>query len=751
MPCTNCNTNCENCNSNPQHTYPCTETSSQYINCNDCQPQPCDCPVTDLSTDCSTYKGDDITCGEITVIPKNTPLSNALKNIVDWACERFSDFNSFFPFGNLGSGAKVYKGESLTGVRQFRTITSSDNSVDVDELENTIDLKVALPKTITSSDNTVEIIPSENNYDLQINLVGSGETRITQTGTTHTIFSPKWQARNLGVIGAEIFNDEVSSNYDFTFRKINSNTLDISETSSTIEINVPTTFSGLDYYVNAKYTLAEEKGTASKPFQSLKRCIDVILNRAYQNPTTFAWVESPNPAVNGGVVYQKYQERTGDSEGAIRVIIQSQVNVEENIAINRVTYFLERGGFDSAFFVPATGAGASVEYILDMQPLVTDVPKTAGKLPYNITCSIIGQGSLIFAENHPNRKGYVRAVGFSDNSGQEQPDSTVTLGSVGGNILCLMFKKPSLTYTDLTNIANQPISQDGAQMTGYQTLSVPTYGAIESTGANAIFRDNLFLNGTLDIRCFEQHIIFVYSKGQITGNNGSIFLTRNYVHVNYSQIDEVDLSGTGANIVKYYLPSTHVYDIYLKNGSSIAYSGNIVSRENSRAQQGGSEAFLFLENTTTDTSNNCEVQLTGDSIIANLLYNHYIKSVLNSSFSEYRVHNILLSKTRLNSNIFEEAFSFETQTGADWAKPAVINLINCRVNETLPTELVRKLISNIALNTYLLLPGTGVDISRNGFMNSMLPQYLNNADAISKGYPVGGFYRKSDGSLHVVI
>ena len=244
-----------------------------------------------------------------------------------------------------------------------------------------------------------------------------------------------------------------------------SNTLSITETEDEVRYEIPSTFQGTDYYVNINYTGAEELGTASKPFKELKRCMDIILNRAYQDTTTFAWIESPNPSINGGNPYEKWDLRTGLSDGAVRVIIQSYTETNENIAINRVEYFLERGGFESMINVPSTGA--NLEYILDMKELVDNVPKVSGQLPYELRCAITGKGTLAFYGSHTQRKGFVRAYGYNNGTiSLEQPDSNLFFGSVGGYIICLMYKNPSLTYIPLYSDAGNtvPIIREGIHM-----------------------------------------------------------------------------------------------------------------------------------------------------------------------------------------------------------------------------------------------------------------------------------------------
>lgn len=121
----------------------CTETQQTTYICGECAPStPCNCPVIDLSTDCVLYDGDTIQCQSTDVVLKNTVLSIALKNIVDFFCLKLSEVANRFRIVNIGLGAKVYKQENLLGQKELRTIISSDTSVIITEGTTTIDITV---------------------------------------------------------------------------------------------------------------------------------------------------------------------------------------------------------------------------------------------------------------------------------------------------------------------------------------------------------------------------------------------------------------------------------------------------------------------------------------------------------------------------------------------------------------------------------------------------------------------------------
>jgi len=161
---------CNKCNQQPIHNCPCNQQEEITYICNTCPPEtPCNCPIKDLSTDCVLYTGEDLTCQGTVVIPKNTILSIALKNIIDFFCQKLSEVQGYFQLINIGSGAKVYKGDNLLGQKQLRTITSTNNSIAIVEGVDTINLSAeSTVPCITSDNNTVEITEVDGCINLEV-------------------------------------------------------------------------------------------------------------------------------------------------------------------------------------------------------------------------------------------------------------------------------------------------------------------------------------------------------------------------------------------------------------------------------------------------------------------------------------------------------------------------------------------------------------------------------------------------------
>lgn len=335
-------------------------------------------------------------------------------------------------------------------------------------------------------------------------------------------------AVNVGGGSASVYKG-LNGNKIHEFKTITSDFMNITETSDVINLNsnisssslqvgpdgsghgikieIPASFEGTDYYVNNNYPVWQtepsgtspgipnvELGTRSKPFRSLKRCINKILNRpsladaggllGWQNasPDTYdptinrpniydpvSKVSTQNTGVAGST-FKKWEIRTGPGQpkatylnnyytslpggGAARVIIQSYTQIDENLAINNVTYFLENGGYSSMIAIPDTYVtynepgspqhGQPFEYLFDMSALVISsnpansvdrghpksdywyVPSDPGNvlgynfvtrqgvIDYSVNCRLEGSGTIQYGWQHPTRKGFFRTRGTNN-------------------------------------------------------------------------------------------------------------------------------------------------------------------------------------------------------------------------------------------------------------------------------------------------------------------------------------------------
>lgn len=192
---------CNNCNQNN-----CTDCTQEVHICNQCPPtEPCDCPIVDFSTDCSTFKGDDIECESIVVVAKNTILSDALANIVSWSCTKFSEIENFFRIINTGTGSEIFSGINLLGEKKLRKINSTSPIITV--TQNTNDISLGINST-------------------------SLDTFIEANQKTYSV-------SNLGT-GVQVYKDStiVSNNTQFNVRKLKSSDSSVSIVEGTSEIDI---------------------------------------------------------------------------------------------------------------------------------------------------------------------------------------------------------------------------------------------------------------------------------------------------------------------------------------------------------------------------------------------------------------------------------------------------------------------------------------------------------------------------------
>jgi hypothetical protein len=417
--------------------------------------------------------------------------------------------------------------------------------------------------------------PSSQLYEF-FSLVSSGLQIDSGTNGGGSVRIESKPAVNVGGGSASVYKG-LDGNKIHEFKTINSNFMNITQTSDVVNLNsnitssslqvnpngphgitieIPASFEGTDYYVNGNYPLEVngvpnvELGTRSKPFRTLDRCINKILNRPSGanagGPLGHANASPPTnlSTINSGNPWPKWHNRNGEE---IRVVIQSYIFAYENLAINRVTYRLENG----RIYIPKD---VNIEYLIDMKELTNTVTRNSnGSLPYNIETRIEGDGEIIFAGTydiftnwHPTRKGFFRSSGTNafDHQGTpwyDQPVCYLHVGSKGGSINLLMERLPSLNYVPITIEDNTTqFSREGINQTGYNTgvnTLPPDYGCIQMEGRNAQFYESLFLNGTLTINAQEQHMVYGKNWGTMYSDNGRIYMRRNYQHVLFDGIE----------------------------------------------------------------------------------------------------------------------------------------------------------------------------------------------------------------------
>ena len=459
--------------------------------------------------------------------------------------------------------------------------------------------------------------------------VGGGSASVYKGLNTNKIHEFKTITSDFMKITDGVDGIKLDSNITSSSLQVNPNPND----PHGITIEIPASFEGTDYYVNGYYDAnLPQLGTRSKPFTTLARCINKILNRTSIGdplvPSSPASEDTRDLTINGGNSWEKYEIRSGRNYisdyraqgyskpcyqngyftnlpggGAVRIIIQSYLQAFENLAINNVTYFLEKGGYDSHIViiksaVNDSATGLPFEYLFDTTPMVDNAPRgnryfttydpstyqnlpngspvnnNPGELDYPINCILEGSGTITFEAEHPTRKGFFKHKGTNawdwlianDPTNPYiataityymQHGSYTTIGSIGGYISLNMSPLPTVGVgTPATHISGtvsitkedgSAYIREGTPMIGYETTSTPNYGLIQVEGRNAMFYQSLYTNGTIVLSANEQHMIFAKDYGSIYSDNGRIYMRRHYQHVLFKGIEYVSNGDGSAN------------------------------------------------------------------------------------------------------------------------------------------------------------------------------------------------------------
>ena len=93
-----------------------------------CHQNDCSCPVKDLSTDCVLYTGNDLRCSGI---KSQTILTELIQQLDDFICTLIQQTSSGVTLINIGNGLEVYRGTTITGAKELRTIKAIGDFIEV--------------------------------------------------------------------------------------------------------------------------------------------------------------------------------------------------------------------------------------------------------------------------------------------------------------------------------------------------------------------------------------------------------------------------------------------------------------------------------------------------------------------------------------------------------------------------------------------------------------------------------------------
>ena len=246
----------------------CNQTTN-YNLCNPkpCQePQDCSCP-TILSTDCVTYGGNDLECSGIVT---GQTLTETIEQLDTFICEKVNDITNALTLKNIGTGAKVYKGDDLLGRKELRTVTKTGNLVTV--TENTNDIAVSIDESALNT------FIEANQKTYSVANVGTDPLRVN------------------------VYKDStiVGDNTQFNFRTVvqedqgtgKSFLRDIQQTTDELKIRVKTLVSD-----NLTITATDEEVRIETPMTA---SIPALYTNDLYQPTYQEWL-SENSAQNAGV------------------------------------------------------------------------------------------------------------------------------------------------------------------------------------------------------------------------------------------------------------------------------------------------------------------------------------------------------------------------------------------------------------------------------------------------------------------
>lgn len=230
------------CNCNQQTNY-------NLCNPKPCQePQDCSCP-TILSTDCVTFSGNDLGCSGIVT---GQTLTETIEQLDTFICEKVDDITNALTLKNIGTGAKVYKGNDLLGRKELRTVIKTGDLITV--TENTNDIAVSIDESALNT------FIEENQKTYSVANVGTDPLRVNVYKDS-TIVGDNTQFNFRTVVqedqgtGESFLRDiqQTTDELKVRVKTLVSDNLTITATDEEVRIETPMTTSIPALYVNDLY------------------------------------------------------------------------------------------------------------------------------------------------------------------------------------------------------------------------------------------------------------------------------------------------------------------------------------------------------------------------------------------------------------------------------------------------------------------------------------------------------------------
>ena len=132
-----------------------------------CQPNsiPCTCEAR-VTSDCVTVSGATSNC---LAIDDNLLLTDYLTQMDERICEKVDSVTNFIALENVGTGSQLYKGDSLLGKKQIRTVKSIDPNLVVTQTDDEIQLDLNIPAVVPPDGTETKI-----NAGTNVTVTGNG-------------------------------------------------------------------------------------------------------------------------------------------------------------------------------------------------------------------------------------------------------------------------------------------------------------------------------------------------------------------------------------------------------------------------------------------------------------------------------------------------------------------------------------------------------------------------------------------------
>jgi len=219
---------------------------------------------------------------------------------------------------NVGAGEELYKGLSNLGNYEFRTLVPGSDTVSIVQTADTIIIDFEAP-----------VVTQRTYSAVNTGTTGIGVFRDATVGSINTQFNFKnINSVNTGT-GTDLLNAvaQVGDTITISAKRIASDSLIITETDGTINIETPTIVDIPRFIVNSASQAPTEDGTISKPFKTIQGALTAFVGTGTAIAPQFAGAE---------VVIQKglgYSFTGNFNYNSLTIILEESTSIDSNPAV----------------------------------------------------------------------------------------------------------------------------------------------------------------------------------------------------------------------------------------------------------------------------------------------------------------------------------------------------------------------------------------------------------------------------------